>query len=184
MQILTLPPKILRERYFSSLSILPQGLTKQSWNEAVSTPLFPNHTGILKTSIEIEPSNSLVVLMDSQEQSWGMVRRRVLNIVYSEALSPHSWISKHTGEWSKVFLLWITTHKFWVYVSTKTVGKQWPFQVPKLFSINMKMLSAKWLCSCVDKQVSINLTSLSLCWTCQFRGLFWTWVNTAHASIY
>lgn len=61
-------------------------MTKQSWNKAVSTPSFPNHIGILKTSIEIEPSISMVVLMDSKEQSGDTVRRRVLNIMYREAL--------------------------------------------------------------------------------------------------
>lgn len=157
MQILILPPKILRERhiFLCCWSFL------KDWQSSLGTRLclhhcFPTTLEFLKTSIEIEPSISLVVLMDSKKQSRDMVEYWIQwSIVQWSPVHSDIWINIHMGEWPKVFLLWITTHEFWVYVSTKTVGKQWLFQVPKLFSINMKTLSAKWF--------------LFMCWQTSFH---------------
>jgi hypothetical protein len=46
----------------------------------------------------------------------------------------------------------VVKSEFGAYVSTQTVGKQWPSQAPKRFSENTKTLSAKWFCFYVNKQ--------------------------------
>lgn len=49
----------------------------------------------------------------------------------------------------------LSTHRFGAYVSTKTVGKQWPFQVPKLFCEIMKTYQPKdFVYMLTDRKIS------------------------------
>lgn len=86
----------MRKTHFSLVLILPQGLTKQSWNEAVSTPLFPNHTGILKTSIETEPSIFLDILMEILRNRLGIWLGKECWVLCTVKPSPPRHLDWHT----------------------------------------------------------------------------------------
>lgn len=122
---------------------------------------------ILKTSIEIEPSISLVVLMDSKERSGDTVRRRVLNIMkpcppgYLDrdthgrmvqglpALEKNTWILSlclHQNSW-ETMVLPSTKTVFYKYenVSQMILFMCWQTSFLNLTSLSLLDLSVSWV---------------------------------------